>query len=85
MVDGMPVSALRGQSLAGALEAAGFRAWRRNAVNGKLRAPFCGMGVCFECELHVEGTTERRACMIEVESDLAVTTEVAGKSHDIHG
>lgn len=74
-VDGESVPAVAGQSLAGALEAAGRRSWRTNPVDGSPRAPFCGMGVCYECELTIDGTAETRACMAEVEPGLVVWTE----------
>lgn len=69
-LDGQEIPALTGQSVAGALEAAGIRSWRTNPVEGTARAPFCGMGVCYECELRVEGSAETRACMTEVEPGL---------------
>ena len=81
-VDGDPVRALEGQSVAGAMEAAGIRTWRRNPVDGSPRAPFCGMGVCYECERHVDGAAETRACMVEVERGLVVRTEGVGRAHD---
>lgn len=74
-VDGDPIRALEGQSVAGAMEAAGIRSWRQNPVDGSPRAPFCGMGVCYECELHVDGSAETRACMVEAEPGLVVRTE----------
>jgi hypothetical protein len=75
LVDGEEVPALVGQSVAGALEAAGIRTWRTNKVDGSPRAPFCGMGVCYECELQVERSAETRACMAEVEPGLVIRTE----------
>lgn len=80
-VDGDPVRALEGQSVAGAMEAADCRSWRRNPVDGSPRAPFCGMGVCYECELHVDGSAETRACMVEVEPGMVVRTEGVDRAH----
>jgi NADPH-dependent 2,4-dienoyl-CoA reductase/sulfur reductase-like enzyme len=75
-VDGAEMSAMDGQSLAGALHSTGRRVLRRNLVTGEPRAPFCGMGVCFECEVLVDGVPSR-ACMVHVRPGMAVTTRSA--------
>jgi predicted molibdopterin-dependent oxidoreductase YjgC len=80
-LDGREVTALTGQSVAAALEAAGIRSWRTNAVDSTARAPFCGMGVCYECELHVEGSAETRACMTEVEPGLRMHSEMVTRTN----
>lgn len=76
-VDGTVISTLEGRSLTGALHAAGITAWRRNLVTGETRAPFCGMGVCFECELTVDGTAGTRACLVAVHAGMQVQTEAS--------
>ena len=60
--DGRPVTARPGQSLAAALTEAGVRAFR-DTVGGAERGVFCGMGVCQDCLVTVDGTPNRRACM----------------------
>lgn len=77
-VDGVEVTAVAGQSLAGALHDAGIRFLRRNLVTEEPRAPFCGMGVCFECEVLVDGRL-RRACQVHVRPGMVVST---GREHD---
>lgn len=62
-VDGQPVPAVDGQTLLGALLAHGHRVLRYNQVTGEARAGYCGMGVCFECEVEVDGRPQVRACM----------------------
>jgi predicted molibdopterin-dependent oxidoreductase YjgC len=61
-VDGQQVPALGGQTVAAALIASGRRVFRR-APSGAARGLFCGMGVCFECLVTVEGLGEVRACI----------------------
>jgi predicted molibdopterin-dependent oxidoreductase YjgC len=75
LVDGRPVRALAGQSVAGALHQAGVDLLRRNPVTGELRGAFCGMGVCFECELTIDGVPGSRACMAHVSAGLRIDTE----------
>ena len=73
LVDGVPVYALTGQSVAATLVQAGIWRFHRHPISGEPRGPYCGMGVCFECELNIDGLT-RRACLVEVQASMAVTT-----------
>ncbi len=73
VVDDAPVSAERGVSLAAALLNAGVWAFRES-VSGTARAPLCGMGICFECRVTVDGIAHRRACMVRVADGMRVIT-----------
>lgn len=61
-----------GISIAAALLASGVRHTRETPVNGSNRAPFCMMGVCFECLLEVDGVPNRQGCMTLVSDGLKV-------------
>jgi D-hydroxyproline dehydrogenase subunit alpha len=74
--DGNPVPARSGQSLAAALTEAGHRALRQTASGGS-RGMFCGMGVCQDCLVTVDGMPNRRACMTLAEPGQRVQTQVA--------
>ena len=74
-VDGHDVTAYEGMTLTAALLQHGDRALRRNAVGGDLRGPFCGMGICFECEVTVDGLTVR-ACLTPVRAGMDVRTDL---------
>lgn len=74
--DGREVSTRPGQSLAAALTKAGQRALRQTA-KGNLRGMFCGMGVCQDCLVTVDGVPNRRACMTLAEEGQRVETQVA--------
>ena len=74
--DGHAVSARSGQSLAAALTEAGQRALRQTASGGS-RGMFCGMGVCQDCLVTVDGVPNRRACMTLAEPGQRVQTQVA--------
>ena len=71
-VDGERIEARRGQTIAGALLASGRRIFRRTRNEGRPRGVYCGMGVCFDCIVNVDGQTER-ACMRKVEDGMQVT------------
>lgn len=61
----------RGESLAAALTAAGIRALRATR-QGELRGIFCGMGVCQECLVEIDGLSNQRACMTKLERPVSV-------------
>jgi predicted molibdopterin-dependent oxidoreductase YjgC len=46
----------------------------RTSVSGQARAPLCGMGVCEECRVTVDGVAHRRACMTAVRAGMVVST-----------
>ena len=76
-VDGVPVTARAGQTVAGALITAGWRAWRRSR-HGQARGVFCGIGLCFECLVTVDGQPKVRACLTRVHEGMRVETDAAG-------
>ena len=69
--EGETVKARRGETLAAALTAAGFRDLRFTR-GGAPRGIFCGMGVCQECLVEVDGIPNQRACMTKLEGPVAV-------------
>lgn len=80
-VDGRPVAALPGQTVAAVLWAAGEPAWRRSRLGGRPRGVFCGIGVCFDCLVTVNGRPNQRACLTAIRPGDAVTTQ-EGSGHD---
>jgi sarcosine oxidase subunit alpha len=74
VVDGNPVRAERGSTLASALLNTQHHVFRRS-ISGEPRAPLCGMGICYECRVTVAGVAHQRACMIVVEPGMRVDTE----------
>jgi predicted molibdopterin-dependent oxidoreductase YjgC len=73
-LDGVPLQAYLGETIAGALLASGQRAWRRTA-GGEPRGLFCGIGVCFDCTVTVDGVPNVRACITPVIEGMVVETE----------
>ncbi len=62
--DGRPVEALPGRTIAAVLWAAGITSWRTTRDGGRPRGVFCGIGVCFDCLVTVNGRPGRRACLV---------------------
>ncbi|MBN7795593.1 (2Fe-2S)-binding protein [Parahaliea mediterranea] len=72
-VDGERVAAWAGESLATLLLLRDRSAFYRTR-GGAPRAPFCNMGTCFECRVHVAGRGWVLACMSPAEDGMEVTT-----------
>lgn len=72
-VDGQPISAYQGETLAAALLAAGRRTFRHTVPGGHPRGVFCGIGVCFDCLVTVDGS-QIRACVTPVRDGMQVST-----------
>jgi len=47
----------------------------RRSVKGEARAPFCGMGICFECRVRIDNIAQQRACMTVVREGMQVATD----------
>lgn len=62
-VDGKPVTAFAGETVAAALLASGDAVLRHTAKRGRPRGVFCGMGVCFDCAMVIDGRPNVRACV----------------------
>ena len=65
-IDGRAATARAGDTVAGALLAAGAAVCRTTPVSGAPRAPYCMMGVCFECLVTIDGVANRQGCLIAV-------------------
>jgi len=69
-VDGRPLPAFAGESIATALLAAGIRTLRASP-GGTPRGLFCGMGVCQDCVVEADGATVP-ACRTRVREGMEV-------------
>lgn len=74
-VDGLAVSARAGDTVAAALLAAGFWAFRTTGGSGSSRGPYCMMGVCFDCLVAVDGVGSRQACLVQVREGMRIETQ----------
>ncbi len=74
-VDGQPVAARAGDTVAAALFAAGIDRCRTSAVGGAPRGPYCMMGVCFDCLVEIDGVGNRQGCLVPVQDGMVVATQ----------
>jgi len=72
-VNGETLSARTGQTVAAALLAAGQHVFRHTPT-GAPRGIFCGMGICFDCLVTVDGLADQRACITPVRQGMRVLT-----------
>ncbi len=81
--DGQPLRAYQGETLLAALLAE--RGWtlRASARRGRPRGPFCGMGLCMDCLVHVQGRGVVCACGTLVEEGMICHSAVPDEAE--HG
>ena len=79
--DGRELQVLPGQTAAAALWSAGITSWRTTRRTGGPRGVFCGIGVCFDCLVTVNGRPNQRACLVPAEPGDVITTQ-EGTGHD---
>ena len=72
-VDGRGIDVEPGTTLAAAMMNSGVTAFRES-VTGEPRGPLCGMGVCFECRVTVNGVPHQRSCLLACEDGMTVET-----------
>lgn len=72
-INGRVLQVPAGISVAAAIARAG--APFRQTLAGPRRAPFCGMGVCFECRVRIDGRAQQRSCMLPVREGMRVDSD----------
>ncbi len=78
-LDGQPVPALEGETVAAALTAAGHLALRQTRL-GSPRGLYCGIGLCFDCRVTIDGRPGQRSCMTIVRPGMRIETNASSAS-----
>lgn len=73
-VDGEPVAAFAGESVAAVLLALGHQTFRHTEKHHAPRGIYCGMGICFDCLVTIDGVENVRACMTPVAEGMEIKT-----------
>jgi hypothetical protein len=63
-VEGRVVLVPAGASAAAAGLMAGLSGIRETPVGASARAPYCMMGICFDCLAEIDGVPNRQSCMV---------------------
>ncbi len=72
-INGVELSVKRGTTVAAAVLIAGETAFRRS-VSDEPRGPLCGMGICYECRVSINGEPHARSCQIPCRAGMNVVT-----------
>jgi predicted molibdopterin-dependent oxidoreductase YjgC len=73
-INGQAVSVPAGTIVAAAIELAGEQCFRRSVTN-EPRGPLCGMGICMECRVTINGRAQCRSCQTLCEPGMEVRTD----------
>ena len=73
VINGQRVDVSAGITVAAALLNAGEPSFR-SSVGGEARGPVCGMGVCYECRVTIDGIAHQRACLRVVANEMRIDT-----------
>lgn len=76
IIDEQRYKANKGDLLASFMLENGLVPFRKNPVDRSSRAPFCMMGVCFECLLEINGVPSTQACITTIEDGMIVKRNV---------
>ncbi|MET4061694.1 putative molibdopterin-dependent oxidoreductase YjgC [Arthrobacter sp. UYP6] len=69
-----------GQTVGAALVANGIQSWRETRHEGRPRGLFCGIGVCFDCLVSVDGMPNQRACLVEAADGMQVSSSTGNRN-----
>lgn len=73
-VNGQALDVPQGTTVAAAVSQAG-RDFLRRSVSGERRGPLCGMGICFECRVTIDGVSQQRACIATCEEGMEIVAD----------
>ncbi|WP_198242860.1 (2Fe-2S)-binding protein [methane-oxidizing endosymbiont of Gigantopelta aegis] len=71
-INGQPARVQSGISVAAAVLGQNLRYTRSTPVSGAKRAPFCLMGVCYDCLMVIDGIPNQRACTTYVKDGMHI-------------
>jgi sarcosine oxidase subunit alpha len=74
LINGTLHEVREGVTVFAAFQLAGVTACRRS-VAGEPRSGICGMGVCFECRVTIDGVNHQRACMVLCRPGMEIVTD----------
>jgi len=75
LVDGRSIPAHEGETIGAALIAAGIHGLRHTAKRHEPRGMFCGIGLCYECAMVINGVPNIRACQTLATPGCTVETQ----------
>lgn len=74
IINNQKISVAEGSTVATAIFASNAESFRRS-VSGEPRFPLCGMGICFECRVRINGVNHQKSCQVLVEEGMRIETD----------
>jgi len=74
-INGKETTACQGDTVLASLVAAGHKIFKKSRKLHENRGPLCAMGVCYECQVTIDGVPNQRACMAEVKNEMMILTD----------
>ena len=81
-IDGRPFSVPAGATAAAATLMYGESSTRTTPVTGAPRAPYCMMGVCFECLMEIDGEPNQQGCLVIVAEGMRIERQLGKRKVD---
>ena len=72
LFEGSSLDVVEGQTVAAVLLTEGHLFFRNSEISGQPRAPYCMMGVCYECMLEIDGQSNQQSCLIPVREGMKI-------------
>jgi predicted molibdopterin-dependent oxidoreductase YjgC len=71
-IDGREITVCADLSVAAAVLAYADGVTRTTPISNTPRAPYCLMGVCFDCLMEIDGVQNRQACLVPVREGMRI-------------
>ena len=82
-VEGRSILVPPGTSAAAAVLLAGLASIRDTPVGGSARAPYCMMGVCFDCLAEIDGVPNQQSCMVSARPGMRIRRQRGARPIEI--
>lgn len=69
-----------GDTVASALLVADIDFFRATPLSGAPRAPYCLMGICYDCLVSINGADNQRACQVQAEQGLVIRRQTGARA-----
>jgi predicted molibdopterin-dependent oxidoreductase YjgC len=81
-IDGEPFAVPADATAASAMLMRGESSTRTTPVSGAPRAPYCMMGVCFECLMEIDGEPNQQGCLVIVADGMRIARQIGKRKVD---
>lgn len=71
-IDDVATSCSTGDTVAAVMMLDDGKPYRRTIISSSGRAPFCMMGICFECLVEIDGTANQQGCLRSIEPGMRI-------------